>query len=179
MDRTSGALLPFTVVVVGLSLLLLLIAFRSWTIPLKATAGFLLSVGAAFGAMVAAFGDEARLQQVLRNLVGNAVQHNPSGTRVRLALHRDGGEARVDVTDNGSGIPAADIPRLFDRFWRAEASRSRAYGGSGLGLAIVQAIVRAHGGRVAVDSEVGHGTTVSLCLPTAERVGAPLTGGPR
>ncbi|MBL7259913.1 sensor histidine kinase [Paractinoplanes lichenicola] len=112
-----------------------------------------------------ALGDAARLQQVLRNLVGNAVQHNPPGTRVRLTLARDGEEARVDVTDDGSGIPAGDLPRLFDRFWRAEASRSRDYGGSGLGLAIVQAIVRAHGGRVTVRSAPGEGTTVSLHLP--------------
>ncbi|WP_331748639.1 ATP-binding protein [Streptomyces chartreusis] len=112
-------------------------------------------------------GDEARLQQVLRNLVGNAVQHNPPGTQVRLTLHHCGDEARVDVSDNGSGIPAADIPRLFDRFWRAEASRSRVYGGSGLGLAIVQAIVRSHGGRVIVHSEVGQGTTVTMYLPAA------------
>ncbi|GAB6898835.1 sensor histidine kinase [Kineosporia succinea] len=112
-------------------------------------------------------GDAARLQQVLRNLVGNAVQHTPPGTRVRLVLTQAGPEARVAVTDDGPGIPAADLPRLFDRFWRAEASRSRDHGGSGLGLAIVQAIVRAHGGRVGVVSEVGTGTTVSLYLPTA------------
>ncbi|WP_305783796.1 sensor histidine kinase [Symbioplanes lichenis] len=112
-------------------------------------------------------GDAARLQQVLRNLVGNAVQHNPPGTKIRLTLYADHGDARADVTDDGAGIPAADLPRLFDRFWRAEASRSRDYGGSGLGLAIVQAIVRAHGGRVTVASEAGHGTTVSLHLPAA------------
>ncbi|WP_306204749.1 sensor histidine kinase [Actinoplanes sp. RD1] len=118
-----------------------------------------------------ATGDTARLQQVLRNLVGNAVQHNPAGTKIRLTLYADHAGARVDVTDDGSGIPAADLPRLFDRFWRAEASRSRDYGGSGLGLAIVQAIVRAHGGRVTVDSRVGQGTTVSLHLP-----GPPVQG---
>ncbi|MFD3482221.1 sensor histidine kinase [Streptomyces sp. NPDC058665] len=121
-------------------------------------------------------GDEARLQQVLRNLVGNAVQHNSPGTQVGLTLYHRGDEACVDVVDNGSGIPAADIPRLFDRFWRAEASRSRAYGGSGLGLAIVQAIVRAHGGRVTVNSEVGRGTTVTLYLPTA-RLDDVVAGG--
>ena len=99
-------------------------------------------------------GDAPRLQQVLRNVVGNAVQHTPPGTRVRLTLFRDGDQVRVDVEDNGPGISAADLPRLFERFWRAEASRSRDYGGSGLGLAIVQAIVRAHGGRVTVESEV-------------------------
>ena len=124
---------------------------------------------------VPVMGDPARMQQVLRNLVGNAVQHNPAGTRVRLTLSRDGEEVRVDVTDNGTGIPAADVPRLFDRFWRAEASRSRDYGGSGLGLAIVQAIVRAHHGRITVHSEVGQGTTVSLHLPAAPDDSAPVT----
>ena len=124
-------------------------------------------------------GDAARLQQVLRNLVGNAVQHNPAGTAVRLVLHHDHDRVRVDVTDDGTGIAAADVPRLFDRFWRAEASRSRDYGGSGLGLAIVQAIVRAHDGRVTVHSEVGHGTTVSLHLPAASghAAGRPARGG--
>ena len=124
---------------------------------------------------VPVLGDAARLQQVLRNLVGNAVQHNPSGTRVRLTLTQDRDRVRVEVSDNGTGIPAADLPRLFDRFWRAEASRSRDYGGSGLGLAIVQAIVRAHGGRVTVRSEVGKGTTVSLHLPASDD-SASLTG---
>jgi two-component system OmpR family sensor kinase len=108
-------------------------------------------------------GDAARLPQVLRNLVGNAVQHNPAGTAVRLVLRQDHDRVRADVTDDGTGIAAADVPRPFDRFWRAEASRSRDYGGSGLGLAIV----RAHDGRVTVHSELGHGTTVSLHLPAA------------
>jgi two-component system OmpR family sensor kinase len=116
-------------------------------------------------ATVAMTGDAARLQQVLRNLVGNAVQHTPEGTRVRLIIADVGGEVRVEVTDNGPGIPEADVSRVFERFWRAEASRSRDYGGSGLGLAIVQAIVRAHGGRVEVRSTVGGGTTVVLHLP--------------
>ncbi|GAB2577842.1 hypothetical protein Aab01nite_10920 [Paractinoplanes abujensis] len=111
-----------------------------------------------------ALGDAARLQQVLRNLVGNAVRHNPPGTRVGLTLARDDRGARIDVSDNGTGIAPDDLPRLFDRFWRAESSRSRDYGGSGLGLAIVQAIVRAHGGRVDVRSAVGEGTTVTLRL---------------
>ena len=95
---------------------------------------------------------------------------------VRLVLHQDHDRVRVDVADDGTGIAAADAPRLFDRFWRAEASRSRDYGGSGLGLAIVQAIVRAHDGRVTVHSEVGHGTTVSLHLPAASDHGAGRRG---
>ncbi|WP_157240488.1 sensor histidine kinase [Catenuloplanes japonicus] len=110
-------------------------------------------------------GDTARLQQVLRNLVGNAVQHNPAGTQIRLTIHQEHSWVRLDVADDGAGIASDDLPRLFDRFWRAEASRSRDYGGSGLGLAIVQAIVRAHGGHVTVISTLGTGTTVSLYVP--------------
>ncbi|MGW1003454.1 ATP-binding protein [Streptomyces sp. NPDC002520] len=114
-----------------------------------------------------ALGDPDRLQQVLRNLVGNAVQHTPAHTSVRVDVGITGREVRVDVVDDGPGIAPQDLPRVFERFWRAEASRSRAYGGSGLGLAIVEAIVHAHQGRVSVASEVGRGTTVTVRLPSA------------
>ncbi|MFI6436572.1 sensor histidine kinase [Streptomyces sp. NPDC050759] len=110
-------------------------------------------------------GDADRLQQVLRNLVGNAVQHTPARTAVRVAIAQWRDEVRLTVTDDGPGISPQDLPRVFERFWRAEASRSRAYGGSGLGLAIVEAIVHAHQGQVRVESEVGVGTEVTLCLP--------------
>ncbi|WP_129668710.1 sensor histidine kinase [Phytoactinopolyspora endophytica] len=110
-------------------------------------------------------GDAARLQQVLRNLVGNAVQHTPARTSVLVEITDTGSAVHVKVSDNGPGISPEDLPRVFERFWRAEASRSRAYGGSGLGLAIVEAIVHAHHGQVAVDSEVGMGTTVTVQLP--------------
>jgi two-component system OmpR family sensor kinase len=82
-------------------------------------------------------GDAARLQQVLRNLVGNAVQHTPAGTSVHVTVAASAGEVSAEVSDDGPGIAPQDLPRVFERFWRAEASRSRAYGGSGLGLAIV------------------------------------------
>ncbi|MGP4027375.1 sensor histidine kinase [Actinomadura sp. 3N407] len=117
-------------------------------------------------------GDAARLQQALRNLVGNAVQHTPARTSVRVEITDVGGAVQVDVIDNGPGISRQDLPRVFERFWRAEASRSRAYGGSGLGLAIVEVIVHAHHGQVAVRSEAGMGTIVTVWLPHARRKAA-------
>lgn len=112
-------------------------------------------------------GDANRLQQVLRNLVGNAVQHTPAQTAVRVEMTQNREGVQLRVIDNGPGISPQDLPRVFERFWRAEASRSRAYGGSGLGLAIVEAIVHAHHGQVQVRSEVGVGTTVTIRLPHA------------
>jgi signal transduction histidine kinase len=110
-------------------------------------------------------GDAPRLEQVLRNLVGNAVQHTPDSTAVRVVITADDRSVRLEVIDNGPGIAATNLPRVFERFWRAESSRSRATGGSGLGLAIVEAIVHAHRGEVAVKSVVGAGTTVTVTLP--------------
>jgi signal transduction histidine kinase len=109
-------------------------------------------------------GDAARLQQVLRNLVGNAVQHTPAQTAVRVTVTTPPGHVQVEVADDGPGIAPQDLPRVFERFWRAEASRSRSYGGSGLGLAIVEAIIHAHHGQVSVESAVGVGTTVTVRL---------------
>jgi len=109
-------------------------------------------------------GDGPRLQQVLRNLVGNAAQHTPLGTAVHVQAYADDRWAVVTVADDGPGIDPKHLPKLFERFWRAEGSRSRATGGSGLGLAIVQAIVHAHGGTVAVTSTLGSGTTVTVTL---------------
>ncbi|OMI37116.1 HAMP domain-containing sensor histidine kinase [Streptomyces sparsogenes] len=119
-------------------------------------------------------GDTARLQQVLRNLVGNAVQHTPAQTAVQVAVITTPGRVQVEVADDGPGIAPQDLPRVFERFWRAEASRSRACGGSGLGLAIVEAIIHAHHGQVSVESAVGVGTTVTVrlnaqCTGTAPR----------
>nr|WP_277349419.1 HAMP domain-containing sensor histidine kinase [Streptomyces sp. S3(2020)] len=114
-------------------------------------------------------GDAARLQQALRNLVGNAVQHTPARTAVLVGITRTDSVVQLKVSDNGPGISPRDLPRVFERFWRAEASRSRAYGGSGLGLAIVEAIVHAHHGWVTVESEVGVGTTVTIRLPRATK----------
>ncbi|GAP47544.1 sensor histidine kinase [Streptomyces azureus] len=114
-------------------------------------------------------GDANRLQQVLRNLVGNAVQHTPAQTAVLVEIRHNRDDVQLSVIDDGPGISPQDLPRVFERFWRAEASRSRAYGGSGLGLAIVEAIVHAHHGQVNVESEVGVGTTVTIRLPHRQR----------
>lgn len=115
-------------------------------------------------------GDEPRLAQVLRNLLGNAVQHTPPDASVSLSVAVVGdeaGEVVIAVTDAGPGIAPEHVPHLFERFWRADESRSRQAGGSGLGLAIVRAITEAHGGHVRVDSVVGRGTTMSVHLPRA------------
>ncbi|MFE5096899.1 sensor histidine kinase [Streptomyces sp. NPDC056638] len=117
------------------------------------------------GAPVHVRGDAPRLQQVLNNLVGNAIQHTPVGTPIDVFLKSSGGEAVIRVADQGPGIAQQDLSRVFDRFWRAEASRSRTRGGSGLGLAIVQAVVHAHHGTAHVTSFPGAGTTVTVTLP--------------
>jgi two-component system OmpR family sensor kinase len=110
-------------------------------------------------------GDEGRLHQVLGNLVTNALVHTEPGTAVAVDARRDGADAVVRVTDSGDGMPPEVAARVFERFYRADASRARHRGGSGLGLAIVEATVVAHGGTVAVDSSVGRGTTFTVRLP--------------
>jgi two-component system OmpR family sensor kinase len=111
-------------------------------------------------------GDPDRLRQVLANLVGNARVHTPPGTRVAIDVARRGDEAVVEVADTGPGMAPAVAERAFERFYRADPSRSRHRGGSGLGLAIVHAIVTAHGGRVDLDSTPGEGTRVRVVLPS-------------
>lgn len=112
--------------------------------------------------------DPVRLRQAVGNLVSNAVRHTPEGGRVTLrayAAEEGDGTVLVEVTDTGSGIPPEDLPHVFDRFWRAEKSRSRRTGGSGLGLSIVRKLVEAHGGTVDATSVEGEGSTFVLRLP--------------
>ncbi|MFF2996988.1 sensor histidine kinase [Streptomyces sp. NPDC057950] len=116
--------------------------------------------------------DPVRMRQALGNLVSNAVRHTPRGGTVTLSARRVDGEVVLDVTDTGGGIAPEDLPSVFDRFWRAEKSRSRRTGGSGLGLSIVRQLVVAHGGTVTVTSEVGSGSVFTLRLPG----GDPPTG---
>lgn len=110
-------------------------------------------------------GDQARLRQVVGNLVGNALMHTPPGTPVAVRVGTEPGWAVLDVVDAGPGIPAADRPRVFERFFRADASRTRAAGGSGLGLSIVAALVAAHAGTVEVLETPGGGATLRVRLP--------------
>lgn len=114
--------------------------------------------------------DPARLTQVLHNLLANALRHTPAGGTISLRAGCAAGKERevwLMVEDNGEGISSEDLPHVFDRFYRADRTRSRATGGAGLGLAIVRAIVEAHGGRVsaASDGVSGHGSTFTVRLP--------------
>ncbi|GAB4542389.1 MAG: HAMP domain-containing sensor histidine kinase [Anaerolineales bacterium] len=110
-------------------------------------------------------GDRDRLKQVLLNLVANAIQYTPQGGEVFLSLKRIGAQARIIIRDTGPGIPAADLPHIFDRFYRAEKSRTRsATSGFGLGLSITKWIVEHHHGRIDVESKEGEGTTFVIWL---------------
>lgn len=111
-------------------------------------------------------GDKARLEQIIDNLLANALQYTSSGGEVVLRIRTLQGEAVIEVSDTGIGIPAEDLPSIFDRFWRGEKSRSRATGGAGIGLAIVRELVRAHQGRIEVDSTPAEGSTFRIVLPT-------------
>jgi two-component system phosphate regulon sensor histidine kinase PhoR len=112
--------------------------------------------------------DRDRLAQILINLVDNAVKYTPRGGRVLLEGRvREPGMVEVAVSDTGTGIPRADLPRLTERFYRVDKARSRELGGTGLGLAIVKHLVLAHGGELTIDSELWKGTTVRFTLPAA------------
>ncbi len=111
-------------------------------------------------------GDRDRLEQVLINIISNAIKYTPQGGEIFLSLARVGGNARIIVRDTGMGIAREDLPHIFERFYRAEKSRSRAItGGFGLGLSISNWIVEHHGGRIEVDSEEGKGTSFAIYLP--------------
>ena len=112
-------------------------------------------------------GDGDRLAQVLRNLLSNALRHTPAGGRVTVRVAAAGPQVVLEVSDTGSGIAAEDLPHVFDRFYRADKSRSRRGGGAGLGLAIARQLVLAHGGEIKVTSEPGQGTTFTVLLPAA------------
>lgn len=111
------------------------------------------------------YADPVALRQVLTNLVDNAIRHTTSGSITVFAQPARDGGAMVGVRDTGSGIPPEHLPRVFERFYRVDASRSRQEGGTGLGLAIVKHMVEAHGGRVFAESVVGNGSTVGAILP--------------
>jgi signal transduction histidine kinase len=117
------------------------------------------------GPPVRLWADAFRLRQLLDNLIGNAVKYTPSGGRVTVSVRRDADDVEIAVTDTGIGIPASDLPRIFEHSFRSSAAVDSGIPGSGLGLRIVHDIVNAHGGTIAIDSEPGLGTTVTVRIP--------------
>lgn len=116
-------------------------------------------------------GDRAQLSQLLHNLVSNSMKYGQPGTPVTIALRasRNGALVRLSVSDCGEGIAAEHLPRLTERFYRVDSSRSRAIGGTGLGLSIVKHIVERHRGRLEINSQVQQGTTITITLPADQR----------
>lgn len=110
-------------------------------------------------------GDATSIKRAVFNLVNNGIKYNRSGGFVRVTAYNKGFSVVIDVTDNGIGIAKGDLPKLFDRFYRVDKSRSRERGGSGLGLSIVKKIVQDHGGEVSVESIHGQGSTFHISLP--------------
>jgi two-component system heavy metal sensor histidine kinase CusS len=111
--------------------------------------------------------DRTLLQRAVGNLVSNALAHTPPGGAVVLRSNADSSTIHIAVSDTGVGIPAEALPRVFDRFFRVDSSRSQSSGGTGLGLAIVQSIAQLHGGNVSISSQPGRGTTVTLHMPVS------------
>lgn len=112
-------------------------------------------------------GDKIRVEQTIINIVSNAIKYTPDGGEIHISLASVGKNVEVSVSDNGIGIPAEDLPRLFERFYRVEKARNSDKGGTGLGLAIAREIAIAHGGDITVESEVGKGTTFKIIFPKA------------
>ncbi len=120
--------------------------------------------------------DEERINQVMHNLLNNALRYTPEGGTIEICVRRDGGWLRIEVKDTGEGIGAEHLPYVFERFYRADYARSRQRGGMGLGLAIAKAIVEAHNGKISVTSEgvPGKGTTFTVELPVMHEEKVPL-----
>ena len=117
---------------------------------------------------VTVYADPRRLEQMLTNLIDNAIKFNREGGRVTVK-HSEGDRDRIAVADTGDGIPSPHLPRLFERFYRVDRARSRDLGGTGLGLAIVKHLAKAHGGEVTVESKLGEGSVFMIDLPHGDR----------
>ena len=115
----------------------------------------------------AALGDPERLRQVFLNLLDNAIKFNQDGGRVTVRLRAGDGGVSIEVEDSGIGIPDQDVPRIFERFYRVDKTRSRELGGTGLGLSIVKHLIELHQGRIQVRSRLGHGSAFIVTLPLA------------
>jgi two-component system phosphate regulon sensor histidine kinase PhoR len=105
------------------------------------------------------------LQEILYNLLDNALKYSPAGGKIRLQAQQNDNHMILAVADTGVGIPKSDLPRIFERFYRADKARSRELGGTGLGLSIVKHIAQMHGGSVEAESTPGQGTTIRVLLP--------------
>ena len=112
-------------------------------------------------------GDRLRLDQLLANLVDNAIKHSPADGMVRIGVGTDDGSVRIDVADQGPGIRASEADRVFERFYRVDAARARHDGGAGLGLAISRSIARAHGGDIEVANPGGTGCVFTVRMPAS------------
>ncbi len=113
-------------------------------------------------------GDRTRIEQVLANILANALKYTPDGGEIEVSCGTEGKQVKIIVRDNGIGIPEADMPRLFERFYRVDKARARESGGTGLGLAIAREIVEKHGGTIEIASAPGKGATVTVSLPIGE-----------
>ena len=124
-------------------------------------------------------GDRRRLTEVLQNLLDNAIQYTPAGGQIMVTASPKNGEVIFTVSDTGIGIPQADQPRIFERFYRVDVARSREVGGTGLGLSIAKHLVETHGGRIWVDSEVGRGSQFHFSVPIFDPERSVSRGGAR
>jgi len=133
--------------------------------PIAASKAIDLEITSAYEGWVS--GDPDRIQQVLSNLIGNAIKFSPTGTRITLRSHRVGGACEISVSDMGCGIQTEHLERVFDRYWHLSSAGRR---GTGLGLAIAKGIVEAHGGRISVESVLGKGSCFRFTLPVSQPV---------
>ena len=120
------------------------------------------------------FGDRKGLEQVLINLLDNAIKYGREGGNIKISVNENpNAEIQVSVEDDGIGIPKEDLPRIFERFYRVDKGRSKELGGTGLGLSIVKHIVQAHGGKVWAESQIGKGSTFYFTLPKQAKMNSP------
>ncbi len=142
-------------------------AVESLAEPARRDAGIVIKAVTAVGDLTC-LGDRSRVVQVLQNLMRNAIRFTPEGGIILVDVRSDDDAIAMTVQDTGRGIPAADLPHVFDRFYRSEQSRNRSHGGAGLGLAIARQLVESMGGTITVQSQIGEGTRFTVRLPSPD-----------